>query len=221
MTNTQQITDAELKRLVTDELTWTPSVNSTHIGVAVDQGAVTLFGEVDSYPEKLAAEQAALRVRGVVAVAEEITVRRSDAHDDAGIAQAVTRALDDAADVPPNAVKAAVHAHSIVLTGNVDWRYQRDAAARAVQYLKGVTGVTNLITVTPRVSTEGVKTAITNALLRSAQLEGRNLTVTSGPDGSVTLEGRVHSWAERRQAEHAAWSAPGVRTVHNNILIGR
>ena len=219
MTPTQQRTDAELKDAVADELGWTPSVNSTHIGVAVDHGAVTLSGEVDTYPERFLAERAALRVHGVTAVAEEVTVRNPrGAANDADIAREASEALERAVDVPPDSVKAVVHDHFITLSGSVTWYYQREAAERAVRYLKGVTGVHNTVKIKPAVSASGLKSAISAALVRNAQLEGKHITVTADA-GVVTLEGTVHSGSERRQANTTAWSAPGVTNVMNHLRI--
>jgi osmotically-inducible protein OsmY len=213
--------DAELQKAVIDELTWTPSVDSTHIGVSVNRGGVTLSGEVESYPEKLLAEKAALRVRGVTAIAEQITVRTNwGAPNDTDIARDATHALEHAIDVPPDLVKVAVHEHVISLSGAVPWQFQREAAGRAVRYLKGVTGVSNNVTIRPSVSAVGIKTAISAAFVRSAQLDGKRTTVSADEAGAVTLDGQVQSWAERRHAEHAAWAAPGVTAVINHLSIG-
>lgn len=202
-----------------DEIRWTPSINSARIGVAVDHGSVTLSGEVDSYPERLLAEKAALRVRGVTAVAEEVTVHNTwGARNDSEIAVEATDALERAVDVPSDSVKAVVRSHHITLSGEVPWHYQREAADRAVRYVRGVFGVSNSISVKPTVTPVGLKTAITAALVRNAQLEGSAITVTTD-GGHITLEGAVHSWAERRQADTAAWSAPGVTNVSNHLRI--
>jgi osmotically-inducible protein OsmY len=219
MTQTLQRTDADLKDAVADELAWTPSVNGTHIGVAVDHGAVTLSGEVDSYPERLLAEKAALRVRGVTAVAEEVTVRNTwAAPTDADIAREAVEALARAVDVPPDSIKAVVQNRFITLSGLVTWHYQREAAGRAVRYLKGIAGVLNTIAIKPTVSSAGLKSAISAALVRNAQLEGQHITVTADA-GLVTLEGTVHSSSEHRQATNVAWSAPGVTNVMNRLRI--
>jgi osmotically-inducible protein OsmY len=218
MTQTLHRTDAELKDAVADELGWTPSVNSDHIGVAVDNGAVTLSGEVNTYPERLQAEKAVLRVRGVTAVAEEITVRNTwGAANDADVAREASQALERAVNVP-DSVKAVVHDHFITLSGPVTWHYQREAAERAVRYLRGVSGVHNALTIKPTVSAAGLKAAIGAALVRNAQLEGKHINVTADA-GVVTLEGTVHSWSEQRQATNAAWSAPGVTSVMNHLRI--
>ena len=152
MTQTQQRSDAQLKDAIANELAWTPSVNSAHIGVAVDHGAVTLSGEVDSYPERRLAEKAALRVDGVTAVAEEVTVRNTwGPANESDIAREASEALARAVDVP-DSVKAVVRDHFITLSGSVPWYYQRQAAERAVRYLKGVAGVHNTVAVKPTVS---------------------------------------------------------------------
>ncbi len=218
MTTTRR-TDAELQDAVAEELEWAPNVNSTHIGVSADGGAITLSGEVDSYPERHRAEKAALRVRGVTAVAEEITVRNYwGAVSDSEIAREATEALQRDIDVPHDSVKAVVHNHSITLSGPVHWQFQRKAADRAVRNLKGVTSIQNVITVEPTVSPAGLKQAISKAFVRNAQIDGKHVTVTAEA-GVVTLEGTVHSWSERQQANVTAWSAPGVTGVTNHLRV--
>jgi len=214
------MTDTELKQAVTDELRWLPYLNSAKIGVAVNDGAVMLSGEVDSYPEKLQAEHAAMRVRGVTAIAEELTVRgKWQGAGDQDIAREATDALARAVNVPDGAVTATVHEHVITLSGHVPWDYQRESAARAVRYLKGVTGVNNAIFVKPTVSASGIRTAISAALVRSAEVDGRAVTVHAGDDGKVRLEGTVHSWHEREVAQRSAWFAPGVTAVVNDLHV--
>lgn len=219
MIQTQQSKDDDLKDAVVDELAWTPSVNSTHIGVTVDHGAVTLSGEVDTFPERLAAEKAVLRVHGVTTVAEEVTVHnRWTEATDTDIAREATEALERAVDVPMDSVQAVVHDRFITLSGPVMWQYQREAAERAVRYLKGVTGVVNDITIRPSARAVGLRDALSAAFVRNAQLEVKNITIlTQG--GAVTLEGSVHSPAERRSADIAAWSAPGVTGVVNHLQV--
>jgi len=219
MTQTEHRSDAQLKDAVVSELQWMPSVNSTHIGVAVDHGVVMLSGEVDSYPERHHAEEAALRIRGVSAVAEDLTVRNTwGTASDGDVAREASEALERAIDVPSDSVKAVVHDHFVTLSGPVAWQYQREAAHRAVRYLRGVAGVHNTITIEPTVSTVGLKSAISAALVRSARLEGKDITVAAD-SGVVTLEGTVHSPFERRQASFAAWSAPGVTGVTNRLVV--
>jgi len=214
------MTDIDLKQVVTDELRWLPYLNSAKIGVAVNDGAVMLSGEVDSYPEKLQAEHAAMRVRGVTAIAEELTVRgKWQGAGDQDIAREATDALARAVNVPDGAVTATVHEHVITLSGHVPWDYQRESAARAVRYLKGVTGVNNAISVKPTVSASGIRTSISAALVRSAEVDGRAVTVHAGDDGKVRLEGTVHSWHEREVAQRSAWFAPGVTAVVNDLHV--
>ena len=219
MTNVLHRTDSELKSAVTDELTWAASVDSTHVGVAVNDGAVTLSGEASSFPEKHAATKAALRVRGVTAVADDITVRSSYSVSDTDLAREASEALERSVDLPANAVKATVHDHVITLSGQVAWQYQREAAFRTVRYLRGVKNVVSLITIRPKVSPADIKTSITAALVRGAQSDGRHADVTHDGTGGVTLNGTVHSWSERQAATHAAWSAPGVTNVINHMRI--
>jgi osmotically-inducible protein OsmY len=220
MTHTTQRTDTQLKDAVTAELAWLANVDSTHIGVAVNHGAVTLSGEVESYPERLLAQEAALKVRGVTAIAEEITVRSGfQGTNDTDIAREANEALQRSVDIPGGSVSATVHDRAITLTGHLPWNYQREAAGRSVSYLKGVRTVHNEITVRPTVSATGIKAAIGEALKRTADAEGRHTTVTADAAGAVTLDGKVHSWTERQAAAQAAWFAPGVTSVTNNLVI--
>jgi len=219
MTPTLHRSDVELKSAVVEELGWTPSVDDTHVGVAVNDGAVALSGEVASYPEKLLAIHAAQRVRGVTAVAQDIVVRSAWGEaKDIDIAREAGEALERAVDVPAS-VKVAVHGHVVTLSGAVNWQYQREAADRAFRYTKGVTGVFNLLEIRPAAMASGCKAAITSALVRNARLESKHITVTTDDAGSATVEGTVGSWAESRQAEHACWAAPGVTGVINNLRI--
>ena len=219
MTQTQDRTDSNLKTAIVAELAWTAGVNGTHIGVSVDQGAVTLSGEVESYPERRLAEHAAMRVHGVTSLAEELTVRSNwGTLNDADVAREASHALDSAINVPAS-VKAAVHDHRVTLSGEVAWHFEREAALRAVRYLRGVDGVVNLILVKPTVSTTDLKSSIHAAFVRNADLESKNLTVTTDGHGAVALDGHVRTFAERTQAEHLAWFAPGVTAVHNRLKI--
>ena len=220
MTTTLNRTDDQLKTAIDDELGWTPNVTATHVGVGVNHGAVTLSGEVASYPERHLAVRAAQRVRGVTAVADEMTVQTVWANtNDTDISREAGESLDRAIDVPAGSIKAEVTDHVITLRGQVGWNYEREAAHRAVRYLRGVTDVHNLVTVKPRVSAVGVKSSIDAALLRNALLEAKGTKVTADAAGEVTLEGNVHSWTERTQAESLAWSAPGVTGVVNHLHI--
>ena len=202
MTQTTHRPDNDLKNAIVAELAWTPNVNGTHIGVAVLDGAVTLSGEVDSYPEKRQAEMAAQRVRGVTSIAEDITVRSTWGEvNDTDIAREASEALQRAVDVPTGSVKAAVRDHVIDLTGTVAWQFEREAAIRSVRYLKGVKSVYNTIMVRPHlpvpVSATEIKNSINGALVRHAQAETKHTKVIADAHGAVTLEGTVGSWSER------------------------
>lgn len=219
MTQTLRRSDADLKAAVVAELGWTGGVDSAHVGVAVTDGAVTLSGEVASYPEKLLACKAAQRVLGVTAIAQGITVRSARGPvNDTDLAREAGEALDRAVDVP-GSVKVAVHGNVVTLSGAVDRQFQREAAERAVRYVKGVTGIFNLLTIRPVAMVAGAKAAITAAFVRNARLDSRHLTVTIDGGGRATLEGTVRSWAESRQAEHACWAAPGVVDVINDLRV--
>lgn len=218
-------TDHQLKAEIIEELDWTPSVKADRIGVSVTDGAVTLSGQVLSYPEKAAATAAVLRIHGVTAAADEIEVQhavvsRDKSFEDADVARAAGDALDYTAVVPAGAVKATVHHQVITLSGTVDWHYQREAAYHAVAGLPGVTGVHNTITMTPSipVSPAEAKTKITAALIRHARLNAKHITVDV-THSAVTLTGSVSSVAERIDAEHAAWATPGVVFVHNELMV--
>lgn len=212
--------DAQLQRAVLDELKWEPSVNAAGIGVAAREGVVTLTGFVGSYPEKRAAEGAAKRVAGVNAIAEEIEVRLPGGSErtDAEIAKAAVSVLQWNISVPRDALKVIVEHGWVTLEGDLHWNYQKLAAENSVKHLLGVKGVTNLIRIEAVIDTADLKAKIEQALLRNAQLDANQIKLESA-DGKVVLRGQVRSWAEREEAEHVAWSAPGVKKVENAIII--
>ena len=212
--------DAELRNDVQAELDWEPAIKSTGIGVAASDGVVTLTGHVASHAEKYAAERAAQRVNGVKALAVEITVKLpdSDQRTDTDIALAVERGLAWSALVPADKVKAMVENGWVTLTGEVEWDYQRKAAEKAVRNLMGVTGVSNLIGFTPKVVPSDVEKRLRDALERQADREAEQIDITV-TGSQIKLRGTVHSWAEFNAVQHAAWSAPGVTSVMNDLVV--
>lgn len=210
--------DLQLHKDVVEELRWDPRVNEMEIGVAAKGGVVTLTGHVDTFAQKYAAEKAVERVTGVRAVAEELHVRLAGpfVRDDTDIAHSVINALSWNIEVPAEKITAKVENGWITLKGEVNWNYQKVAAERAVRYLGGVKGISNLIDVKPKASPVEVKSKIEAALKRNAELDAKAISVETS-DAKVTLKGHVRSWAERADAEHAAWAAPGVREVDNRL----
>lgn len=212
----------EIQGDVLEELSWDALVQPNEVGVTVRGAVVTLTGWVDSYAKKWAAEQAAHRVRGVRTVANDIEVRlpTSAERTDPDIATAATRALEWDAFVPVEALEVTVSDGWLVLRGEVEWEYQKRAAERAVRRLSGVRGVTNGISVHPRVAPvpDDLARRIEEALVRSVETDAERISIEIGDD-RVVLSGTVRSWLERAEAERVAWSAPGVAVVDNRILV--
>ena len=214
------MSDISLRQYILDELEFEPSVNAAHIGVATENGVVTLTGHVGSYAEKIAAERVVQRIKGVRAIAQEIDVRYPDAKKTADdeIAKRALSIISWDTTIPTDDVKVKVQNGWITLSGEVEWNYQRTAAEEAVRKLSGVVGVSNLVGVRPRVDGSDVKIRIEEALRRNAEIEAEGVRVAvSG--ATVTLEGTVASWRERSVAEQAAWAIPGVGVVEDRLVV--
>jgi osmotically-inducible protein OsmY len=211
-------TDADLKRDVMAELAWDPAVKSTAIGVAVKDGVVTLTGHLETFAEKHAAARAAKRVADVQAIAVEIDVKLAQEHqrNDTEIALSAEHALKWNTMVPVSLVRFSVDHGWVTLQGEVDWDYQRRAVEAAIRPLMGVVGISNELTVKSRVKSADVSRRIEDALKRQAIREAQHIRV-SVKESTVKLTGSVHSWQEREAVQFVAWSAPGVRTVINEL----
>jgi osmotically-inducible protein OsmY len=212
--------DEEIKRDVEDELKWDPDLDATDIAVAVKDGVVTLTGFVKSYTDKYEAEAAAKRVAGVQAVANDIEVRlpSTDERPDPDIARDAVTAIRSQLPISADNIKIVVKNGWITLEGEVEWNYQRQAAENAVRRIKGVKGVSNLIELKPQVAPDEVKKKIMEAFRRNAELDANRIQVEAR-GGEVVLKGTVRSWIEREEAERAAWSAPGVVKVIDQIVV--
>ncbi|SFN47202.1 BON domain-containing protein [Dokdonella immobilis] len=213
--------DKELRQLVLDELEYEPSLDAADIGVTAENGVVTLSGYVTDYSQKVAAERAAWRVRGVRAIAQKIEVRLAGdkrQHDDE-IAQRILSIFAWNTLIPENKIRAKVSDGWVTLSGHVDWHYQRGAAESEVRKLSGVKGVTNEIQLTVAAQQGDVKRRIEDALRRYAEIEASDIRVDIKDGSTVHLEGRVDNWGERSAVERAVWSAPGVRNLVDNLVI--
>jgi len=213
--------DFDLQTSVQDELAWIPDVDSAGIGVAVMDGTVTLSGEIENYSERVAAVHAALRVRGVRALVDDLSVHSKSPWPatETDIAKRVARALRAASNVPVT-VQAQISAHNVTLTGQVDWEYQRRAAERTVQRLRDVYSVTDHMTLAPRPAPRGAEaeSGISAALARNALIDAKEIHVTMVGDRAI-LTGRVPSWTAKVQAGNAAWASPHVADVDNRLIV--
>ncbi|HEU4556170.1 MAG TPA: BON domain-containing protein [Chitinophaga sp.] len=213
-------TDLQIQHNVVDELAWDPVLKASEIGVTCHEGVVTLSGYVNSYSKKLAAENAAKRVRDVKAVAMDIEIKlpSDNKRTDSDIAAAALNALRWNTFVPDDRVKLAIEEGWVTLEGELEWQYQKESAANAIKDLIGVRGISNLIKVRPNISAVVVKDAIKKALERSAYIEAAGINImTDG--GNITLKGKVRSWGERSEVERAAWATPGVLDVKDELVI--
>ena len=211
--------DSQLQRDVMDEIKWEPCASAAQIGVAAKDGVVTLTGTVATYAEKWAVERATQRVDGVKALAEEITIKLSGIHakSDTEIAEATVTALKWHVWVP-GGIQATVAQGWVTLKGTADWDYQRTAAQNAVAFMPGVKGVSNDITIKSSAKPTAVKDAIEKAFVRNAEIDAGTVKVAAD-GGAVTLSGSVRSWREKDQAGTAAWNAPGISSVKNDIAV--
>lgn len=214
-------TDAQLKMDIERELDWDPSINAAHVGVAAANGVVTITGHLQTYAEKFAIERAVQRVEGVKALALELDIKLAPGHQrsDTEIAQAAESALKWNALIPSERIRVKVEKGWVTLSGEMDWDYQRKAAERVVRMLMGVVGVSSAMTLKPHATPKDISRRIQEALTRHAEREAKHIE-TVVLDSTVTLRGRVDSWADLNAAEGAAWSAPGVRAVINELKVG-
>ncbi len=213
--------DSALRQDILDELEFEPSIDANDIGVAVEDGVVTLSGHVPNFSQRQVVERVVARVKGVRGIAQEIEVRflGGPGTSDDEIAKRVLDTLKWSTLVPDGKVQVKVQDGHVTLSGKLEWNYQKTGAADAVRDLKGVTGITNLIELSPRPSSIDVKKRIEEALRRSAEVEGKHIQVDVAGN-KVILRGNVKAWNERSVVEQAAWATPGVHTVDDRLTIG-
>jgi osmotically-inducible protein OsmY len=212
--------DSDIRRDVEDELRWDPDIDATDIAVAVNNGVVALTGFVRSYPQRMQAERDAKRVAGVVGVANDIEVRLPviDQRPDPDIVRDAVSALKSELPYSSENIKVIAKDGRLTLEGTVEWNYARERAEKAVKRVRGAKSVTNSITLKPNVAPYEVRRKIEDAFRRSAEIDASRVTVEAN-GSEVILRGTVKSWAEREEAERAAWAAPGVTKVDNRVTI--
>jgi osmotically-inducible protein OsmY len=212
--------DSDIRRDVEDELRWDPDIDDTDIAVNVNNGIVTLTGFVRSYVQKYQAETAAKRVAGAVGVVNDIEVRLPDIDErpDPEIVRDAIARIKSELPYSWDGIRVVARNGWLTLEGEVEWNYQRQRAEEAVRRVRGIKGVTNNIVVKPRVAPVEIRRKIEEALRRAAEVDASRISVET-VDNEVILRGTVRSWAERREAERAAWSAPGVAKVDNRIIV--
>jgi len=212
--------DIELQRDVMDEILWDPILQAAEIGVIVKQGVVTLVGSVKNYAEKIAAENAAKRVKEVNAVVMDVNIRMANEcrRTDKGLTKAPLNALKWSSFVPEDRIKLKIENGWITISGEVEWQFQKESATSAVEHLVGVRGVSNFIKVRPVLITILVKDVIKKALERSADIDADKIDIKlSG--GKILLTGKVRSWGQRKEVERAVWATPGVIDVNDQLTI--
>jgi osmotically-inducible protein OsmY len=214
------MSDRSLRQDIIDELDYEPSIDAANVGVAVKDGIVTLSGNVMSFAQRMSVRDAALRVKGVKAVVQEIEVVPANVHatTDEEIARRTVDMLNWNVVIPEDKVQVEVRQGWVHLTGNLEWQYQKDAAESAIWRLPGVVGVSNKIKIVPAATIVNIKKRIEHAFKRDAMLDANTITVNV-TDGRVKLEGHVKAWTERRAAARAVWSALGVKAVENHITV--
>lgn len=213
-------TDAEIKNDVLDELAWQPNIDENQIGVIVENGVVTLSGVVNNYSKKVAAEKAAKNIEGVKAVALDIEVKYGVdfKKTDKEVAKAIVDAYEWNSSVPEDEIKIKVENGWVFLTGEVQWEYQKNAAKKAIEGLVGVRGINNSITLKNTIKPKEVKSQIKRAFHRMATLDSNDIILETHGN-TVTLRGKVHSIKEKEDAEIAAYKAPGVFDVKNELKV--
>jgi len=212
--------EMEIQKDVIEQLKWEPFLNAAQIGVAVKNGIVTLSGQVDAYSKKILAEKTTKKVAGVKAIAEDIQVGISPVYKktDTEIAEAVVNALKWHTMIPDEKIKVSVEDGNVKLEGDVEWEYQRNQAKTAIENLTGVRFVTNLVAVKPKITPYELQQKINSSFQRSANIDSARITAEV-LGSKVTLRGKVRSFSEKEDAENAVWSAPGVVSVENKLLI--